>query len=89
MVGNGMRQEAQYFEGSEPRLIYIAKRLSDATRLESILTASGIDYGVEADHYQGGVVFKSLRVGAFFYVLPEAHENAVAILLDHGYVPAK
>jgi hypothetical protein len=57
----------------------------DATQLESILTAGDIDYGVEADEYQGGVIFRRTRVGAFFYVLPEIHERAVSLLLEYGY----
>ena len=73
-----MKQDAQYFEGKEPALIYIAKKLRDALRLESIFAEAGVDYGVEADEYRGGIIFRSVRTGAFFYVLPEsvaaAHE---------------
>ena len=82
-----MKQEASYFEGKEAVLIYIAKKLKDALRLESILTESGMDYGVEADEYRGGVVFRSVRAGAFFYVLPQAVESAHAIMVSHGYKP--
>ena len=80
-----MKQGAEYFEGIEPELIYIAKSLKDAMRLESILTAAGVDYGVEADEYQGGVIFRRTRTGAFFYVLPEAAEQAIAVLRANGY----
>ena len=52
-----MKQEASFFEDREAILIYIAKKLRDATRLESVLTEAGVDYGVEADEYRGGVVF--------------------------------
>ena len=82
-----MKQDASYFEGREAILIYIAKRLKDALRLESIFTAEGLDYGVEADEYRGGVVFRSVRVGAFFYVLPEAVDAACEIMRRHGYKP--
>lgn len=84
-----MKKEADFFDGHDPQLIYIAKRLSDATKLEAILTAAGIDYGVEADQYQGGVIFRTTRTGAFFYVLEEARERAVEVLLENRYVPAK
>src|ERR1700722_12167052 len=74
-----MKQDAAFFEGKQPVLIYIAKKLKEALRLEATLTEAGIDYGVEADEYRGGVIFRSARVGAFFYVLPEtvavAHET--------------
>ena len=53
-------------------LVYIAKKLQEALRLESAFTESGVDYAVETDKYSGGVIFRSERVGAFFYVLPEA-----------------
>ena len=82
-----MKQDASYFEGKEPSLVYIAKRLRDALRLESVLTGAGLDYGVEADHYSGGVIFRSQRVGAFFYVLPEAVEAAHRVMEANGYRP--
>lgn len=83
-----MKQDASFFEGHEPTLIYIAKRLKDALRLESILTAAGLDYGVEADEYRGGVLFFRVRIGAFFYVRPEAIEAAHQIMRRNGYTPA-
>ena len=82
-----MRQEASYFEGQDPTLVYIAKKLKDALKLEAIFTESGLDYGVEADEYRGGVVFRSVRAGAFFYVLPEAVAAAHEIMQRHGYKP--
>ena len=84
-----MKKEADYFEGVEPELIFVAKRLRDAKSLEVVLTGAGIDYGVEADEYEGGVIFRSMRVGAFFYVRPELREKAVAVMLENGYVPVK
>ena len=82
-----MRQDASYFEGHEPVLVYIAKRLRDALRLESLLTAAGLDYGVEPDHYTGGIIFRTQRVGAFFYVLPESVAAAHAVMQQNGYRP--
>ena len=66
-------------------LIYIAKKLKEALRLESALTESGVEYSVEPDKYSGGVIFRSERVGAFFYVLPEAADQARAIMRQHGF----
>jgi hypothetical protein len=84
-----VRQEAAFFEGHEPTLVYIAKKLKDALRLEDIFAGAGVDYGVEADEYRGGVVFRSTRVGAFFYVRPETVPVAHEIMLRHGYQPYK
>ena len=82
-----MKQDASFFEGQEPVLIYIAKRLKDALRLESVLTEAGVDYGVEADEYKGGVILHSVRVGAFFYVRPATVDAAHAIMRRNGYKP--
>jgi hypothetical protein len=80
-----MRREADFFGDCEMDLVYIAKKLQDALRLESAFTESGVDYAVEADNYVGGVLFRSERVGAFFYVLPEAAEQAREIMRQHGF----
>jgi len=82
-----MKQEASFFEGKEAVLIYIAKKLRDALRLETKLTEAGIDYGVEADEYSGGMVFKSVRTGAFFYVLPESAAAAHEVMQRNGFRP--
>jgi len=82
-----MRQDPSYFEGKDPILIYIAKRLKDALRLEGILTEAGLDYGVEADEYQGGIIFRGARTGAFFYVLPDTLSAAHDVMRRHQYKP--
>jgi len=80
-----MRREPDFFEDREMNLIYIAKRLKEALRLESALTESGVEYAVETDKYSGGVLFRSERVGAFFYVLPEAADQARLVMQRHGF----
>lgn len=82
-----MKQEASFFEDQEAVLIYIAKKLNEAKRLESVLTEAGLDYGVEADEYRGGVVFATTRIGAFFYVLPGAVAAARETIERHGFKP--
>lgn len=82
-----MKRDPDYFGDVRAELVYIAKRLKDAVRLESIFTAAGVDYGVEADNYRGGVIFQSERVGAFFYVRPETVAIAQQIMSEHGYRP--
>ena len=83
-----MKKEADYFEGGEARLIFIAKKLKDAVRLEEILSDAQVDYGVETDEYHGGVIFRRTRVGAFFYVLPDGYEHAITVLTSNGFDPA-
>ncbi len=82
-----MKQDADFFDGKEPALLYIAKRLKEALALEQLLTQAGVDYGVEPDRYRGGFVLQSERVGAFFYVLEESQEIARQVLRSHGYRP--
>jgi hypothetical protein len=82
-----MKRDASFFEGKDPVLIYIAKKLRDALRLEGALAEAGIDYGVETDEYSGGVVFKSLRMGAFFYVLPDSADRARSVMQQHRFKP--
>ncbi len=80
-----MRRDAHFFEDREMDLIYIAKNLKEALRLESVLTESGVEYAVEPDKYTGGVIFRTERMGAFFYVLPETVEQAREVMHRHGY----
>ena len=82
-----MKQEASFFDGKEPVLVYIGKKLKDSLRLEDIFTAANVDYGVEADEYRGGVIFRSVRAGAFFYVLPENADVAREVMRHNGYQP--
>lgn len=82
-----MKQPAEFFGDRELALIYIAKRLKDALKLEAALTAAGFEYLVEADRYRGGFLFVSERVGAFFYVVPEDEDRARALLRGQGWKP--
>ncbi len=82
-----MKQDAAFFGEDRAELVYIAKRLKEAKQLESALTEAGIDYGVEADNYRGGIIFQSERVGAFFYVLPDAIEATHQVMRKNGFKP--
>ena len=84
-----MKKDADYFGDEELELIFIAKRLRDATRLEEILTEADLDYAVQPDEYLGGIIFKTKRIGAFFYVRSEVRERAVEVLQANNYVPAE
>lgn len=82
-----MRQDADFFGEQDLSLLYIAKKLKEAVALEALLTAAGQDYLVEPDHYSGGLIFRSERVGAFFYVVPEQEAAAQGVLRGAGYRP--
>jgi hypothetical protein len=78
-----LRREPDFFGEQELDLIYVAKRLKEALRLEALLTEAGVDYLVEPDKYSGGVIFRSERIGAFFYVAPE-NDNAAREVMHRG-----
>lgn len=80
-----MRRDSNFFDDQELELIYIARKLKEALRLEEAFTESGVDYAVEPDTYRGGVLFQSERVGAFFYVLPDAVQSAHEVMRKHGF----
>ncbi|HEY4089132.1 MAG TPA: hypothetical protein VGM43_24555, partial [Bryobacteraceae bacterium] len=69
-------------EGEQP--IYIARTLADAQKLEDTLKTAGIEYDIEPDSYQGGFIFRSTRIGAFFYVDPEIRERAASLMQEKG-----
>jgi hypothetical protein len=81
-----MRQEPDFFpDGMELVLVYIAKKLKEALALEAAFTDAGIDYLVEPDTYSGGIIFRTSRTGAFFYVAPENEATAQNLLQHSGY----
>jgi vacuolar-type H+-ATPase subunit E/Vma4 len=84
-----MQRAPEHFGDQELALIYIAKRLTEALRLENVLTEAGLDYLVEPDKYSGGIIFQSERVGAFFYVAPADEGAAKDALSRSGFRPYK
>ncbi len=82
-----MLREPEFFGDEELHLIYIARKLQEAQALEEFLTNRSLDYLVEPDTYSGGVVFRTSRVGAFFYVKGEDLERARAALEQNDYRP--
>lgn len=63
-----MKRDEEFFGEQELELVYIAKRLREAQRLEGLLAGAGVDYLVEPDTYRGGFLFIRELIGAFFYV---------------------
>ena len=82
-----MRRDAEFFGDQELDLIYIAKRLRDALRLEKALTSANLDFAVQTETYRGGIIFPSDRVGAFFYVAPAIAAAARDVAKSIGLRP--
>ncbi|MGA3187791.1 MAG: hypothetical protein ABSF22_11845 [Bryobacteraceae bacterium] len=81
-----MRQPPEFFpDDVELVLVYIAKKLKEALAIEALFTESGLDYVVEPDTYSGGIIFRTERTGAFFYVAPQAQTAARDLLQREGY----
>lgn len=66
-------------------LVYIAKNLKDAQRLEEAFTQAGLDYDVEPDEYVGGLIFRRTLIGAFFYVAESDAEAARNVMKREGF----
>lgn len=80
-----MRQPPEHFGEQDLDLVYVAKKLDEALKIEELFTGAELDYLVEPDRYKGGLIFPSERIGAFFYVVPEQTESARATLKGAGY----
>lgn len=82
-----MRRDPEYFGDVELDLVYMAKRLREALRLEKLLTEAGIEYLVETGIYTGGLLMKRDLTGAFFYVAPADLEQTRDLLIANRYRP--
>jgi len=80
-----MRRDPRELEDRELELIYVAGKLEEAQGLERALDEAGIDYVIRVEQYRAGVIFASVRAGAFFYVLAEAAGACRDILRGLGY----
>ncbi len=65
-----VRRDPEFFEEEELDLVYMARRLREALKLEKLLTEAGIEYLVETGSYTGGLLMRRELTGAFFYVAP-------------------
>ena len=82
-----MRRDPEYFQDRELTLVYIAKKLNESLAVEKVLTGAGVEYCVEVDYYTGGVIFRSQRAGAFFYVDFNERPAAERALTGGKYLP--
>jgi hypothetical protein len=80
-----MRVDPQERADQEFELIYIAAGVGEAQSIEAILDHEGIDYAIQVEQYRSGVIFASVRAGAFFYVPPEFAARSRETLTRLGY----
>lgn len=82
-----MRRDPEFFGELELDLLYMAKRLREALRVEKLLTDNAVDYLVETGTYTGGLLMKRDLTGAFFYVAPADLAAARELLVANRYRP--
>lgn len=82
-----MRRDPEFFGELELDLLYMAKRLREALRVEKLLTDNAVDYLVETGTYTGGLLMKRDLTGAFFYVAPTDLARARELLVTNRYRP--
>lgn len=82
-----MRREPEFFGDQELDLVYMARKLRDALRLEDLLTRSGVDYCVETGEYTGGLLLRRELTGAFFYVAPADLKRIQDLLVQNRFKP--
>ncbi len=82
-----MRRETDFFGETELDLVFMARTLRQALKLEQLFTDKGIDYLVETGTYTSGLLIRRDLTGAFFYVAPESVEQTRALLIEHRYTP--
>src|SRR5271169_5381709 len=82
-----VRREPDFFGEIELPLVYLARALRDALKLEELLTAGGIDYLVETGTYTSGFLIRRELTGAYFYVSPADETRARDLLSANGFKP--
>ena len=80
-----MRRESEFFEEQELVLVYMARRLKHALAVEKLLDESGVDYFLETGHYQSGLLFRTTKVGVYFYTTSPEEARARALLSARGF----
>jgi hypothetical protein len=72
------------FADKEVARIYLAGELTEAKRVEQILSVNGINYAVEVEPYVRLSVFSSEYAGAAFYVLSGQADFCKRALFEAG-----
>jgi len=79
-----VRREPEFFGEAELALVYVARKLKEALRVEDLLTKAELEYLVEPDKFMGGFLFRRELIGAFFYVTPESEVATRDLLAREG-----
>jgi hypothetical protein len=80
-----MRREPEFFDDQELVLVYMARRLKHSLAVEKILDEGNVDYVLETGPYQSGLLFRSTKVGVYFYATSAEEGRVRALLSSRGY----
>ncbi len=80
-----MRREPEFFGEQELVLIYMARRLKHALAVEKLLNQQNVDYLLETGHYTSGLLFRTAKIGVYFYTMPQDAERARTLLNQSGF----
>jgi hypothetical protein len=74
------RVELLEFGERDTRLVFIARNVEEAERVEDLLSEHDVDFSVDLERYVSGIVFLSERTGIGFTVLETQAATARALL---------
>ena len=74
------RVDSSDFANRETCLIFLARNVREATRVEALLNGQEIDYTIELERYVTGIIVASERSGLGFHVLAGQAEFCRALL---------
>ena len=80
-----MRRDPDFFGETELVLVYMAKRLKHALAIEKIFDEGGVDYFLETGSYLSGLLFRTSKVGVYFYTTAPDEKHALALLAACGF----
>jgi len=80
-----MRRESEFFDDQELVLVYMARRLKHSLAVEQILDENQVDYFLETGPYQSGLLFRTTKVGVYFYTTSAEAPRVRALLSSRGY----
>jgi len=80
-----MRREPEFFGEQELALVFMARRLKEALAVEKLFDERGLDYALETGPYQSGLLFRTTKIGVYFYTAPGEEGRARALLAERGF----
>lgn len=70
---------------SDPEQVYLAASISEARRVEALLTSHGVSYATEVQVLGRSTLFGSARYGAGFFVTAAQAEFCRTALAEAGF----